>query len=410
MTDNDYPERIAELARKDPNRWREVALLTGAKATRGSKFAIWPLVEALCYGEPTDIDAGLEEYWGALIAGQMIVESADITKVSDKDKGKVVRVKKWLLKFIRNSEIPSTERSLAGNVLAQIGDTRQDVLTLDNMKFCYVPAGEFKMGEGENVEVNYGFWIALYPVTSAQFNEFIKDKGYKEEKYWMEAKVAGIWKNVKFKGRWDDKFRKGPYRFGFPFNLSNHPVVGVSWYEALAFTRWITERWQKKGILPEKMAVDLSSEVEWEKAARGGFKIPKNYVIKTVKDINRNTFSRELKENNNSTREYPWDGEINTNITNYSDTGIGATSAVGCFPGGKSTCYGCEEMSGNVWELTRSNEDGSVNLEASPDISRVLRGGSFSYDRSYLRCSYRDRLNPYVRNYFIGFRVVVVPI
>ncbi|PIE34017.1 hypothetical protein CSA56_08860 [candidate division KSB3 bacterium] len=58
LTDEDYPDQIADLARQEPNRWREVALLAGAKASRGTAAAIWLLAGALCYKPPGREDSG----------------------------------------------------------------------------------------------------------------------------------------------------------------------------------------------------------------------------------------------------------------------------------------------------------------------------------------------------------------
>ncbi len=102
------------------------------------------------------------------------------------------------------------------------------------------------------------------------------------------------------------------------------------------------------------------------------------------------------------------------NRANYDETGIGTTSAVGCFPGGASPC-GVEELSGNVWEWSRSLyrgypyvlEDGREDLEA--DGRRVVRGGSFHLNESFVRCTYRDGHFPDGRWFNFGFRLAVVP-
>jgi len=274
-----------------------------------------------------------------------------------------------------------------------------------NVLWCYVPPGPFLMGEGKehhpNESITEGYLISRYPVTNAQFAAFVAAEGYAERKYWVEAERAGRWTKGKVKGWGDDEPRAAPYDFGDPFNLPNHPVVGVTWYEAVAFCRWFQEQiangeWQvwRDGQLEVRcvevrnITVRLPSEVEWEKAARGA-----------------------------NGRRFPWGDDADPNRASYDETGVGTTSAVGCFPGGASP-YGVEELSGNVWEWTRSLHkgypydpgDGRENLKAGRDAVRVLRGGAFVNGERLVRCAARGWNIPDYWNWVYGFRLVASPV
>lgn len=433
LTDHDYPEKLAELVRTDPNRWREVALLAGAKAARGSASTIWSLVEALCHRDPMAASTP-EEFWGAHLAGQALVEIADLTQVSERNRSKVERVQQWLVQILKRGEFPAVERVLAGDSLARLGDARREVMTLDEMQFCFVPAGPFCMGSSDKDEMAFGdekplehempleydFWISRFPISNAQFEEFVRDGGYwKEPRYWVEAEAAGVWENGEVKGWNDEHPRAKPHDFGVLFNLPNHPVVGVTWYEMLAFTRWLTEVWREKGWIVEKAMVHLPSEAEWEKAARGGMKIPLEREPRSISN-GLKEMTLLLQNNDLPQRRYPWRNDPDPNRANYDATGIGTTSAVGCFASGTSP-YGCEEMSGNVWEWTRSlwgeypypqdekKRNERENLTAPKDEHRVLRGGAFGYDVRFVRCACRGRSGPNLRYRDVGFRIVVLP-
>jgi formylglycine-generating enzyme required for sulfatase activity len=404
-----------------------VTLLAAAKASGGSDFAVWALVESLCDNDPAKADRA--KIWGAHLAGQTLVESANLARVSERNRAKVDLVQKWLVNILRRNDFPATERALAGNTLAHLGDPRRDVMTIEDMQFCLVSARPFWLGSEEsgdekplhlNEVLNYDYWLSRFPITNAQFAEFVKAGGYKKADYWREAKVENFWQNEKFKSRYDDQAREKPHDFGAPFNLPNHPVVGITWYEALAFSRWLTEICQNKNWLDAKYSVQLPSEAEWEKAARGGVEIPQNFVTAYLREFSTKTLA-SYQKNSQFQRCYPWGEQPETNRANYGDTGIGTTSAIGCFSGGASL-YGCEEMSGNVWEWTRSlygdypypadekTRAERENLAASQDESRVLRGGAFNLDGRFARCASRLRRDPFSWDWNFGFRLLVRPL
>ena len=164
-------------------------------------------------------------------------------------------------------------------------------------------------------------------MTNAQYAAFVRAGGYRQRRYW----TAAGW-------RWregDDVV--APEDYGEPYNLANHPVVGVSWYEAVAYCRWLTEALRAAGELDEGETVALPGEAEWEKAARSA-----------------------------DGRSYPWGDAPDPDRANYDDTGIGATSAVGCFPGGASP-YGVEDLSGNVWEWCHTRWEGDYRRYRGDD-------------------------------------------
>ncbi|HKZ43162.1 MAG TPA: SUMF1/EgtB/PvdO family nonheme iron enzyme, partial [Candidatus Hodarchaeales archaeon] len=92
---------------------------------------------------------------------------------------------------------------------------------LDHMQFCLVPAGKFVMGSKDEIDLPE-FYISRFPITNAQFDEFVSAGGYRNPDYWIQAINVGIWDSGKIKGRYDGKSRNAPHDYGAPFNLSNH--------------------------------------------------------------------------------------------------------------------------------------------------------------------------------------------
>lgn len=391
LTDHDYPEKVADLACADFNRWREVALLAGAKAARGTASAIWSLVDALCYADPAP-NAPESQQWGAHLAGQALVESGSLNNTSERNLPKSQRVQKWLVDVLEAGRLPAIERARAGNTLASLGDPRFDperfyLPNEPNLGFIRIPAGKLTMGSNENerekpqheLDLAYDYWLARYPVTAAQYRAFVEASGYKTQ---------------------DKDSLRG---------VANHPVVYVTWYDALAYCKWLGEQlsvfskeysvkddpfWQ--GIAQGKLRVGLPSEAEWEKAARG-----------------------------TDGRTYPWGEKADPNRANYDETGIGGTSPVGAFPEGQSP-YGLLDVSGNAWEWMRSlwgtdwqkpdfkypYQPGKKyeDLNADRKILRVLRGGSFDLDEVRARCAYRYWNPPDNWLWSNGFRIVLSPL
>jgi formylglycine-generating enzyme required for sulfatase activity len=209
----------------------------------------------------------------------------------------------------------------------------------------------------------------------------VKADGYRN-RAWRNAAVAdGRWDEHGFKAQYPDETIVTPRDCDEPFNLSNHPVVYVSWYEAMAYASWLTAQLRNASDTPPQLAqvlaaggcVRLPTDAEWVRAARGDKK-----------------------------SEYPWGDKADPNRANYDETEIESTSAVGCFPGGASQAHsGIEELSGNVWEWCMD--------EYETGAGRVVRGGGWVSYAGDCRSAYRSRSGPSSRSGNLGFRLVLAP-
>jgi formylglycine-generating enzyme required for sulfatase activity len=234
-------------------------------------------------------------------------------------------------------------------------------------ELVHIPAGEFLMGSDPEKDKNASpdeepqhrlhlpdYYIAKTPVTNAQYAVFAKATD-----------------------------RRTP-----PAGKEHHPVVNVSWRDAMAYCQWLAEATGKAYRLP--------SEAEWEKAARG-----------------------------TDGRIWPWGNEPpDKNRCNFNHN-VDDITPVGQYSPQGDSPYGCVDMAGNVWEWTLSlwgrnweesdfkypydPTDGREDLKASNDILRVLRGGAFNIDVRYVVCACRDGDYPDDWDDFIGFRLCVAP-
>jgi formylglycine-generating enzyme required for sulfatase activity len=213
--------------------------------------------------------------------------------------------------------------------------------------------------EGPQHPVNLpDYSLARTPVTHAQYGVFLEQTGYELPKRWRSTNV--------------------------PRGRDDMPIVYITWYDALAYCRWLAQATGKPYRLP--------TEAEWEKGARG-----------------------------TDARLYPWGNRFSSQRCNTIES-EGKLTPVDAFPEGASP-YGLLDMAGNAWEWTSSlwgpdwyraayeypydPSDGRENLEASEDMCRVLRGGSWAYSKEFARCAFRYKNFPRNMSDGIGFRVAL---
>ena len=241
-----------------------------------------------------------------------------------------------------------------------------------------IPAGEFQMGSEDaeawenekpvhSVYVD-AFYMDTYEVTNAEYAAFLNAKGKHAEggQTWLHigSHTARI------------EFVAGTYRAKVGYE--NHPVVRVSWYDAMAYAKWKGKR--------------LPTEAEWEKAARGGL----------------------------SGQKYPWSNSIDSTRANYNFS-IRDTTAVGTYA---ANGYGLYDVCGNVWEWCLDEYDeefyavsparnplsGANSIQWILDnyteikLSRVLRGGSLSDSAQPVRVATRFNHVPTFTADDLGFR------
>ncbi len=325
---------------------------------------------------------------GALWAGHFALEIG-VSRIAQDDLPEggpafLERVRQRLLRIVEKNLLPPLEHADAGFVLGQLGDPREGVCTLPPV-WVELEGGKFTMGsnDGESderpaheVEVS-PFKISKYPITNAQFEMFMNAGGYHEQKWWSEEgweyRQKENWEQPRL---WEND----------DFNLPNQPVVGVSWFEAEAFCKWLGEQGANgKG---QNARVRLPTEAEWEFAARG-------------------------KEG----RKFPWgDDAPKPEHANFDQTQINRPTAVGGYAKG-ATPEGLFDLAGNVWEwcldfydekyYAACKKKGVVKnpLCTQESWGRVLRGGAYYSDATGLRGSRRLRDVPVHWVDFYGFRV-----
>ena len=215
-----------------------------------------------------------------------------------------------------------------------------------------------------------GYYMDRTPVTNAQYRLFMDAGGYAERGYWTEAGWA-----------WKGERSQPSYWESEGFNGDTQPVVGVSWYEAMAYARWAGK--------------SLPSEPQWEKAAAWGPQFRRRRI-------------------------YPWGDEWDPRRCNWDQD---RPTPVGQYSPDGDSAYGLADMAGNVdeWCTTRwgqhaeqpeypypyQAEDGREELNGGDKMRRILRGGGWGKiepQKVWQRCGFRFRDDPWLRDVNGGFR------
>jgi formylglycine-generating enzyme required for sulfatase activity len=251
--------------------------------------------------------------------------------------------------------------------------------------YVYIPSGHFLIGDRANPREPHYVWvpayfIAAFEVTNAEYRRFLAG-GYSKAEYWTEDGL-----------RWRSGSRSEASA-ALPttdrrFNREDQPVTSVTWYEAMAYCRWLTREYGG-GI----WTFNLPSDAEWEKAARGpdGF----DYGLgDTISDSEKPLY-------------------------NWGKNPVAAVTVVGYEETKrlyKPNRYGLYHASGNVAEWTSSafwpyskQQPYTEEKRNNPDLPerRTVRGGSwYSATSAPLYLPYRDGFQPARHGTDIGFRVV----
>lgn len=269
--------------------------------------------------------------------------------------------------------------SLNGMIKIPAGKSRIGTYKRDDFRFFYedyIPEKEVELDE---------FYIDETPVTNSQYNKFLED----------------VKKNGPIYGhpdQPDNKDHTPTFVNDKRFNADDHPVVGVDWYDAYAYAKWAGK--------------DLPTELQWEKAARGTENIEYPWGNKWNSEAAyyvENCFGRvieDLEEWEECLRQF---GD---------DFPIEPVKKVKSFPQGKSP-YGVYDMSGNVWEWTKTNFYSKKDMDPNfknrslsyytnkPAAFPVIRGGCCTSLPEMLKTFYRGKDLLTDRHFEIGFRCVV---
>jgi iron(II)-dependent oxidoreductase len=214
-----------------------------------------------------------------------------------------------------------------------------------------------------------GLFLDRYAVSNAQYLEFVSGGGYEQMSLWDEALWPAVLTFVDRTGQPGPRFWENG---SFPEGKEDHPVVGISWYEACAYARWAGKR--------------LPTDAEWVKTA---------------------SWPVFAEGNRPAQRRYPWGDAMDRRLANLWSSGLNTTVPVHALERGASA-NGVVQLVGNVWEWTSTSfgawEPPNRKIETQTPL-KSIRGGAFdSYFEMQVHSQFQSGENPLARKHNIGFR------
>jgi formylglycine-generating enzyme required for sulfatase activity len=410
----DKEEKVRRLVERwaEP-RWRETILLAiGHEATSGSRETAQHMIrQLLATGHPEAIilaGDGLDEA-NARTVGELTPQRVE---VANRLRELAALTPAW-----RQVAHPDpVVRNRAALILDRLGEDN-DRPGLDPTRNDYwatrIEVGDFSMGDDNGpyndekpqfiYRINRPFALARFPVTNRQYLRFLEALAGRGDQPTVNAaqQVLTEWRQAELSdARLHSRFWSGArYRPG----EGNLPVVGVTWYAASAFARWVDIWLHTIGVLSTGEEVRLPSEAEWERAAAYPVVLPAS-----APRAGRRTYpwGKQLTET-------PASSIVSSIEANVEASGINHPSVVGIFPHGAAAC-GAEDMAGNVWEWCSTRYvpyplGADIKPESFYNLTRdrtfVLRGGSWSLTASNARCACRSYRYPDFVRVNWGFRL-----
>ncbi|MBE2268689.1 MAG: SUMF1/EgtB/PvdO family nonheme iron enzyme [Anaerolinea sp.] len=373
-----FTRSIPKLARRGVG-WHEVVMLASGHLVFNRGDYAQPL-DAVNVMIPESLKPQNDEDWRVVaLAGEML-ELIGVQNVENDEAGREVlpRVRSLLAELVSQGQLPPIERAAAGRTLGILGDPRFGVGVnadgIPEIDWVEVPAGEFQFGNEEfacrrpEVIDLPAFRISRYQITNAQFLAFVNADDFDDDRWWTPIPAYLPRKDVDEVDEEDRDTRSLATWVGQLY--ANYPCYGVSWYQASAFCRWLSDKLGSPITLP--------TEEQWEKSARGTAGLL-----------------------------YPYGNEYDPLKSNGPETGINDVTAVGIFPNGMSP-YQVHDLSGGVvdWCLNSGEAPYTIlEMELKNNIA-AYRGGMFrnaikwvsTVKRLSAKCSEKGR--------YVGFRIV----